>query len=67
MPTGTGCKELEVGLSPGRDPNASSAHNLLELSLPLRDPDLMLKNNMKASMNKTVFGLFCFVFTTRII
>lgn len=32
---------------------------------PLRDPDLMLKNNVKASVNKLVFWV-CFFFLTRI-
>lgn len=36
---------------------------LLKLSPPLRDPYLVLKNNMKASMNKL---LFLFFFTSTI-
>lgn len=45
-----------VGAESGAPPKCSSEQNLLRL---LRDPDLMLKNNVKASVNKLVFWV-CF-------
>lgn len=45
-----------IGAESEETPEGSSVQNLLRL---LRDPDLMLKNNVKASVNKLVFWV-CF-------
>lgn len=53
------CKALEAGLSLGSFPAAPSAqsHPFSSSPHPQGGPDLMLGNNMKASMNKLFFFL----------